>query len=138
MESLEKWRAEMGITEMVLCGHSLGGMMASAYAMAHPNRSVVIFVEGEIILLGRCCCCCCWCVGLLLLVLALLLPLQNIGASIVAVLFAVQILGVHSRWSCVFGLLNICAVLLLNSLCVCVVHVRSGGLPYPADAHASQ
>ena len=40
MESLERWREEMGIEEMVLCGHSLGGMVSSAYAMAYPNRSV--------------------------------------------------------------------------------------------------
>ena len=38
VESLERWREEMGIEEMVLCGHSLGGMMSCAYAMAHPNR----------------------------------------------------------------------------------------------------
>ncbi|CAM9901769.1 unnamed protein product, partial [Ectocarpus sp. 13 AM-2016] len=44
VESLEKWRAEMGIAEMVLCGHSLGGMMASAYAMAHPNRLRKLFL----------------------------------------------------------------------------------------------
>ncbi|CAM9569585.1 unnamed protein product, partial [Ectocarpus sp. 8 AP-2014] len=44
VESLEKWRAEMGITEMVLCGHSLGGMVASAYAMAHPDRLRKLFL----------------------------------------------------------------------------------------------
>lgn len=37
---MERWREEMGIEEMVLCGHSLGGMVSSAYAMAYPNRSV--------------------------------------------------------------------------------------------------
>lgn len=40
MESLERWRVAMGVEEMVLCGHSLGGMMAAAYAMAHPGRLV--------------------------------------------------------------------------------------------------
>ena len=45
VESLEKWRAEMGIEDMVLCGHSLGGMITSAYAMAHPHRCVSCFVS---------------------------------------------------------------------------------------------
>lgn len=48
VESLEKWRAEMGIEEMVLCGHSLGGMISSAYAMAHPHRCVLASFRSRI------------------------------------------------------------------------------------------
>eukprot|EP00903_Cladosiphon_okamuranus_P011448 g10785.t1 len=44
VESLERWREEMGIEEMVLCGHSLGGMVSSAYAMAYPNRIRKLFL----------------------------------------------------------------------------------------------
>eukprot|EP00752_Nemacystus_decipiens_P018676 g16743.t2 len=44
VESLERWREEMGIEEMVLCGHSLGGMVSSAYAMAYPNRLRKLFL----------------------------------------------------------------------------------------------
>lgn len=40
VRALERWRAAMGIERMVLCGHSLGAMLASAYAMAHPHRCI--------------------------------------------------------------------------------------------------
>lgn len=38
IERLEAWRATMGIDKFVLCGHSLGGYMAVAYAERHPSR----------------------------------------------------------------------------------------------------
>ncbi|CAN0307444.1 unnamed protein product, partial [Hapterophycus canaliculatus] len=46
VESLERWRVAMGVEEMVLCGHSLGGMMAAAYAMAHPDRYIHAYVRA--------------------------------------------------------------------------------------------
>ena len=39
--SLEEWRKAQGLDSFVLAGHSLGGLLSSAYAMAHPDR-----VEG--------------------------------------------------------------------------------------------
>lgn len=38
VDRLEGWRAAMGIDRMVLCGHSLGGYMAVAYAERHAAR----------------------------------------------------------------------------------------------------
>lgn len=40
VDSFERWREAMGISEMVLCAHSLGAMLASAYAMRYPKRWV--------------------------------------------------------------------------------------------------
>eukprot|EP00472_Partenskyella_glossopodia_P010562 CAMPEP_0197525528 /NCGR_PEP_ID=MMETSP1318-20131121/12854_1 /TAXON_ID=552666 /ORGANISM="Partenskyella glossopodia, Strain RCC365" /LENGTH=440 /DNA_ID=CAMNT_0043079041 /DNA_START=82 /DNA_END=1404 /DNA_ORIENTATION=- len=36
--SLEKWRQKNHIDQMVLCGHSLGGYLAFAYAEQYPHR----------------------------------------------------------------------------------------------------
>lgn len=38
LSSLESWRAAEGIERMVLVGHSLGGYLASAYALRYPDR----------------------------------------------------------------------------------------------------
>lgn len=37
-ESLERWREANKIDKMVLCGHSLGGYLATAYALKHPDK----------------------------------------------------------------------------------------------------
>ncbi|CEO97830.1 hypothetical protein PBRA_005944 [Plasmodiophora brassicae] len=38
IEPFERWRQEMGIEKMALCGHSLGGFLSAAYATKHPDR----------------------------------------------------------------------------------------------------
>ncbi|ODO00612.1 cardiolipin-specific phospholipase [Cryptococcus wingfieldii CBS 7118] len=38
LSSLESWREEAGVDKMVLVGHSLGGYLASAYAVRYPER----------------------------------------------------------------------------------------------------
>jgi cardiolipin-specific phospholipase len=46
LSSLESWRQEVGIEKMVLVGHSLGGYLASAYAIQYPeNVSSLILVS---------------------------------------------------------------------------------------------
>jgi len=38
LSSLESWRESVGVEKMVLVGHSLGGYLASAYAVRYPHR----------------------------------------------------------------------------------------------------
>lgn len=38
VSELEAWRSRMGIKRMTLCGHSVGGYIAVAYAEKHPER----------------------------------------------------------------------------------------------------
>lgn len=38
VQSVEEWRREMKLSQMILLGHSMGGFIAGAYAMAYPER----------------------------------------------------------------------------------------------------
>lgn len=38
LSSLESWRESVGLERLVLVGHSLGGYLASAYALRYPDR----------------------------------------------------------------------------------------------------
>lgn len=38
VDSIEKWREKIGLEKFVLLGHSLGGFLASSYAIKYPSR----------------------------------------------------------------------------------------------------
>lgn len=38
VSSFEQWRQAMGLERMILLGHSLGGYLATAYAIQYPER----------------------------------------------------------------------------------------------------
>ncbi|XP_068425443.1 1-acylglycerol-3-phosphate O-acyltransferase ABHD5 [Clinocottus analis] len=38
VESIEQWRAKVGLESMILLGHNLGGFLAVSYAIKHPGR----------------------------------------------------------------------------------------------------
>ncbi|KAJ3272740.1 hypothetical protein HDV01_005268 [Terramyces sp. JEL0728] len=38
VDSLEEWRKRMGMEQMVLLGHSLGGYLSTCYALKYPSR----------------------------------------------------------------------------------------------------
>lgn len=38
VKSIEEWRREMNIPQMILLGHSLGGFLSTSYTMQYPDR----------------------------------------------------------------------------------------------------
>ena len=38
VDSIEQWREKIGLEKFVLLGHSLGGFLATSYAIKHPSR----------------------------------------------------------------------------------------------------
>lgn len=42
--ALEEWRERVGLEEMVLLGHNLGGYLSAAYTLKYPHRCFVVLV----------------------------------------------------------------------------------------------
>ncbi|XP_062320718.1 1-acylglycerol-3-phosphate O-acyltransferase ABHD5-like [Osmerus eperlanus] len=38
VDSIEQWRARVGLESMILLGHNLGGYLAASYSLKHPDR----------------------------------------------------------------------------------------------------
>ena len=38
VDSVEQWRARVGLESMILLGHNLGGYLAASYSLKHPDR----------------------------------------------------------------------------------------------------
>lgn len=38
VKSIEEWRKEMKLNNMIILGHSMGGFLAASYAISYPSR----------------------------------------------------------------------------------------------------
>lgn len=45
VEALEEWREKVGLEELVLLGHNLGGYLSAAYTLRYPQRCVCVHVS---------------------------------------------------------------------------------------------
>jgi pimeloyl-ACP methyl ester carboxylesterase len=43
VESIERWREQMGIDAMILCAHSFGAYIATRYAHRYPTAALILF-----------------------------------------------------------------------------------------------
>lgn len=43
--ALEEWRERVGLEEMVLLGHNLGGYLSAAYTLKYPHRCSVVLIR---------------------------------------------------------------------------------------------
>lgn len=48
MAALEEWRVKVGLEEMVLLGHNLGGYLSAAYTLKYPQRCFGVGVRHEL------------------------------------------------------------------------------------------
>uniref|UniRef100_A0A3B4EW36 1-acylglycerol-3-phosphate O-acyltransferase ABHD5 n=1 Tax=Pundamilia nyererei TaxID=303518 RepID=A0A3B4EW36_9CICH len=46
--ALEEWREKVGLQEMVLLGHNLGGYLSAAYTLKYPHRYFVCVLPGNL------------------------------------------------------------------------------------------
>lgn len=44
VKSIEEWRREMNLPQMILLGHSMGGFLATSYTMSYPDRWAFILL----------------------------------------------------------------------------------------------
>ncbi|KAF1742638.1 hypothetical protein MXB_2048 [Myxobolus squamalis] len=44
VEKIEQWRKKIGLTRMIIIGHSFGGFITTAYALAYPQYTVKILL----------------------------------------------------------------------------------------------
>jgi pimeloyl-ACP methyl ester carboxylesterase len=49
VDVLEQWRRAVGLTRLTLIGHSLGGAVAAAYALAHPAQLERLVLIGAVV-----------------------------------------------------------------------------------------
>ena len=46
IECIEKWRENMGLTKMILVGHSFGAYLSTLYALKYPERVSGLILAG--------------------------------------------------------------------------------------------
>lgn len=52
VKSIDEWRKEVGLKEMIVMGHSMGGFLATSYALSYPDRYVLSCSRKDNLLLS--------------------------------------------------------------------------------------
>ena len=53
VSSVEEWRKEMKLNELIVLGHSLGGFVATSYAIHYPERYVAKIKTADFLISFR-------------------------------------------------------------------------------------